>query len=809
MLHFRLFLLSIFLLPFVAFGQKVTVSGTVKDEKTKLPLAFVHILSESGRGTISDIDGKFSLGLKKKECCLKLTSIGYETLNYDIDYSSERQTVYLEPTNYDLGEVVVFPGINPAHRIIDSVVANRDRNNPQKLKAFSYTSYDKMTVRVDSDSLMAMDTTQMDSTAIRMRQFMKTQDIFIMETVTERKFKAPSLNQETVLATRISGFKDPMMAFMISQIQSTSFYDEQINIAGKKYVNPISRGSTRKYFFMIEDTTYTHDGDTIFTISFRPMKNTNFEGMKGVLNIHTNRWAINSVKAQPTNDTTGIVVKIEQLYEFVQDQWFPSQLRTNVTFMNAQMGPGGNSFQLVGNGSSYIKNLNLDPELKSKDFGYNEVEIEPDAAQKKGEFWKEYRVDSLTERELKTYRVIDSIGEEANFDRLANTVQTLFTGKIPIKFIDLDVNKFAHYNGFEGFYIGAGAHTNDKVSKVFSVGGYWGYGFGDKRAKYGGDFSVLLHKRSQSRIRLDAYYNVIASGDVEFFDDKDQLWKPEYFYKFFVSQMNYTIGGDLNYSFKIRPLRSFKWNVGLRMQQKQAYQNYYFTPNGDTSDKQTVFDFTDVSIGFRFAFRERTIETTKGEFSFGSDYPVVHFKYTRGVTGMGFGNYNYNRFDLKIDDKINFKYFGEFTYRLMGGIVLGQVPISNTFNGNGTYRMFTVYAPYSFGTMRTNEFYSNRYAAVFLSHNFKNLLFDFKKWHPELVLLTNVAIGTMTDKQDHHNLDFNTLEMGYYESGLGIRKLLDLQVYDLGAVVMYRYGPYGFENVSLNFAYKISLFYNF
>ena len=184
-------------------------------------------------------------------------------------------------------------------------------------------------------------------------------------------------------------------------------------------------------------------------------------------------------------------------------------------------------------------------------------------------------------------------------------------------------------------------------------------------------------------------------------------------------------------------------------------------------------------------------------------------RYTQGVSGFEFGNYSYNRFDLKIDDKINFKYFGEFAYRIMGGIVLGQVPISNTFNGNGTYRMFTVYAPYSFGTMRTNEFYSNRYAALFLSHNFKNLLFDFKKWHPELVLLTNIAIGTMTDQQDHHDLDYNTLEMGYYESGLGIRKLLDLQVYDLGVVVMYRYGPYGFENVSLNFAYKLSLFYNF
>ena len=86
MRHFFPSLLLLILFPLLTQGQKFTVSGTVKDQKTKLPLAFVHILSESGRGTISDIDGKFSLSLKKKECCLRLTSIGYETLNYDIDF---------------------------------------------------------------------------------------------------------------------------------------------------------------------------------------------------------------------------------------------------------------------------------------------------------------------------------------------------------------------------------------------------------------------------------------------------------------------------------------------------------------------------------------------------------------------------------------------------------------------------------------------------------------------------------------------------------------------------------------------------
>jgi hypothetical protein len=492
----------------------------------------------------------------------------------------------------------------------------------------------------------------------------------------------------------------------------------------------------------------------------------------------------------------------------VQDQWFPAQLHTDVIFLNARMPAGENSYHLVGNGRSYIKEIEIGSALRTRDFGYNEIEIESDAAQKKGEFWKEYRVDSLSDRDKETYRVIDSIGKEANFDRMANTFQTLLTGRIPLGPIDFDINKFIHYNDFEGIYLGAGLHTNDKFSKVVKTGGYWGYGLGDKRAKYGVDVSVLVHKRSESRIRLDGYYTAIGSGEVQFFDDKFQVWRPDNFYKFFVNRMNYTFGAELDYNFKVRVMRDFKWNIGLRAQEKEAYRDYYFTPDGDTTNPQRIFNFRDLMFGFRFSFRERTIETTKGQLSLGSDYPVIWFNYTAGLNVLN-GDFAYHRFDLKVQDDVYIKYLGEFTWRLMGGYILGQLPISNNYSGKGTYRLITLYAPFSFGTMRTNEFYSSKYASLFLSHNFQNLLFDFKKWHPEIMLITNISFGTIDHIENHHNFEFKTLEKGYYESGIVIRKLLDLRLYDLGAGVLYRYGPYSFDNQSYNFAYKFSIFYSF
>lgn len=802
------FLLIIFIcFSFSVYSQTYVYKGVVKDKNTKQLLAFVNIVSDNGRGATTNIDGKFEIKLNENSKVLNLSYIGYEPLTVEVNKSNEVHNIFLQPKIFNLEEVEVFPGINPAHRIIDSVLTNRDKNNPKKIKKFSYVSYDKMNITIAADSLMSKDTSLLDTSERKLQNLLKKQDIFLLETVTERKYMAPDLNQETVLATRVSGFKDPVVAFMISQLQSTSFYEPQINILNKNYVNPVSRGSKSKYFFLLEDTTYSQQGDTVFMISFRPKINSLFDGMKGFLYINQNKWAIQNVKAQPPDDSSGIVVKIQQAYKLIDNQWFPFQLNTDITFNNMLIANGDSSYPLIGKGRSYIRDVDLNPDIKRSEFGYHEVEIEEGATNKKGEFWREYRVDSLTAREMETYRVIDSIGKEANFDKLATTVQTLLIGKLPLWIFDFDLDKIIHYNNYEGLYLGMGLHTNERVSKKLTLGGFWGFGFKDKSAKYGLDLKLKLHKRSESELNLNFYNTVKASGEVEFFDDKYQSWNTDYFYKFFINRMNKTLGGNINYSFRLRPLRDFKWNVGYTHNNKQAFENYSFT-NTEFQSPITEYNFSEINIGFRFSFREKVIETTKGQISFGSKYPVIWFNFTKGLTGLG-GDFNYSRLDLKVQKAHKINYLGEFTWRFAAGFIAGEIPASDLYNSRGTFRPFTIFAPFSFSTMMVNEFLSDRYVNLFLTHDFGELLFKFGNFKPQLIVTTNIAFGSLNNKGNHQNYDFNTLEKGYYESGFLVRKLLNLQVYDLGLGIMYRYGPYSFNDNYKNFAYKVSLFYSF
>ena len=45
---------------------------------------------------------------------------------------------------YNLSEVTIKPGENPAHRIIRNVIANKQFNNKRKLDAYQYESYNKV-----------------------------------------------------------------------------------------------------------------------------------------------------------------------------------------------------------------------------------------------------------------------------------------------------------------------------------------------------------------------------------------------------------------------------------------------------------------------------------------------------------------------------------------------------------------------------------------------------------------------------------------------------------------------------------------
>jgi hypothetical protein len=820
--------------------QVYTVSGKVVDAETREPLAFVNIIQTGTRtGVSTDIDGKFTLQSSRPIDAIYLTYVGYFPLQYSIPYGkNDKLIITLQKKTFDLNEVVILPTINPAHRIIDSVLANRYQNDPEKLKTFSYTSYEKtiftakldtiLEVKQDSTgawqrdtiatniydtsfmqpdtSMMAIsDTTISDSSMTELKDFFSKQDIAIMETVVERKFMAPDRNYENVKANRISGFQDPIFVFLVSQIQTTSFYREFFKILDKSYINPISNGSINKYIFLLEDTLYTERLDTVFIISYRPRPNTNFDGLEGLLYVNSNKWAIQNAIARPAREE-GLSIKIQQMYEYInEEQWFPVQLNTDIIMSGMQIVSGNSRARLVGIGKSYIRDIVINPELVRREFATLGVDVDPASHEKPESFWNAYRIDTLSGRDQRTYAFLDSIGREANFDKIANSFEALMNGKIPYKFIDIDLDRIIKYNDYQGFYLGLGLHTNDKLSRIFKVGGYWGYGFGDKSDKYGGDVSVLVNRRHEVTWGAQYYYDLMETGGVRFFDDRENFLTGENWRNFLIQKMNPT--QNLSTTLGFRLLRDFKFGLGFKVITKESSDGYSYVMARDdgTTVAQDEFRFTEFSAGFRFAFREEFIVTKRTRISLGTKYPVVWLEYTRGIDGFLDGEYDFNRIDAKVEKSFFTKYLGKTSLVFKGGLVDRAIPATDLFNGNGSYRFFTIFAPYSFATMRMNEFLSDRYMALYFTHNFGKLLKRWEKFQPEFLITTNATFGWLNYDENHLNINYKTLEKGYYESGFLINNLLNLRIYSLGLGAYYRWGPYSYPLFKDNIALKVSI----
>ncbi|PHK18460.1 hypothetical protein VF12_39375, partial [Nostoc linckia z15] len=127
----------------------------------------------------------------------------------------------------------------------------------------------------------------------------------------------------------------------------------------------------------------------------------------------------------------------------------------------------------------------------------------------------------------------------------------------------------------------------------------------------------------------------------------------------------------------------------------------------------------------------------------------------------------------------------------------------NNLDRDAILKRVTLAGKNSFETMYFNEFFSSRYAIFQARHAFpKFTIINKIKLAP--VLVSRAAWGTMARREDHAGVAFNTLENGYYESGLECNEIF----HGLGLSAFYRYGPYHLPTFDRNISVKLSFVLN-
>lgn len=770
-----------------------------KDSKTSIP--FAKIYPNIGNPSLADLDGFFTVN--EGVIDVKITAHGYRDTLVQVN-SIKDFKITLSVLANELEEVTIIPGINPAERIMELAIANRKLNHPYGKETFSYDSYSKFIFTIDPASLDSVPMRANDTLLQQIKELFSKQHLFLIESTSKKMFEPPYREKEVITAYKVSGFSNPLFSTFTAELQSFHFYENQFNILGKSYLNPLAFGGIRRYLFILEDQTI-NGKDTTFTIRFQPRKDKNFDGMKGWLYINSNGYALEKVIAQPDEATDGPATQIIQEYAFIDGKkWFPIKLATEATFSNVNISSDGKyKTPILGKGTTYIDNIQLGTDLKDEKFNSITLETADDAADKDTVHWNANRKYRLTEQEKLTYVTIDSISKAEKLDRLLNLSLSLVSGKIPLGYLQMDLKRLIYYRNYEGYRLGLGLETSPKLSKRGMIGGYFGYGTRDKAWKYGGYGNWKVFKKKLLFFNASYQEDIISRGWFEPQLSGSGLQLDGLYKHLYVRSMDKQRKAMIGFSGYVRP-RVYVF-LGMDYQRLKFTEGYQFTmKDGTFFTGNKRLELAEVVLELKWSLGAKMMQLGDQRIVNSSKFPIVSLKVANGIPGIGDASLEYVRTEVKIEQTAKIRGVGKLNYSVLGTKTVGDVPLLLQNSVLGTGGNWNLSVANSFETMFPTAFYTDQMIACFTRFSFNAMKSKFKWTAPQLVLHHALGTGSM-DRTAAHNILFQTMNKGYYEGGVLIKNILKSGASGIGIGTFYVYGPYSNIDARKNFTFKIAL----
>lgn len=808
------------MLPILMQAQTYTVSGTVLDRENNEPLAFAGVsIPGSKVSVLTDISGRFTVSASVPIKYLQVRFIGYETVTLSVKDPEKPLVIKLRPQVHHFDEVIIFPGENPAHRIIRRVMDNKEKNDPYTLKSFHCLTYSKMYV---TGEFPADTTTQnLPDSLSKAKKFFSRQHLFMTETVSEKKYKKPGKENEKVLGSRVSGFSGAPFFTPVTQLQSFSFYSAYITILDRSYVNPLAPGTFNRYFFLLEDTLYTDEGDSVYIVSFRPAKGRNFEAMKGLLYVHTKGYALSRVIAEPVDVTGVISPRIEQEYAFTEGHWFPKELHTDWYYNNMKLTDSTaeasmknfsdrslNKVKVVCR--TWISKVVFDS-LQDPRFSSDQVFAMEGYDSRDSSFWSGHRKERLDEKDQRTYAKLDSVGKVKQFDRKMDLVEALATGRLPLGYVDLELKQLFRFNEVEKFRPGIGLVTSKKISRVFSAGVYGAYGAGDKRFKYGGNVSFKSASPHEFSMGVLYRFDLLEPGKTDWYEKYPGL-DGSSIREYNIPWLEWEEKLETRLSFRIRNHLKIYLHAGQRSWRPDSGVYGVSTGPVQVSRSGTQENFTVVQV--RWQHHEKFLNSRFGRNGSGSKWPELFLRWERG-----FGTpplmlqhhpeeewlQAHDKFSIRLEWKLRTRTLGVSSFRFEAGTITGRYSLSHAFIPSGSYRRFGFFADGTFENMRYNEFAADDMLMLFHTHDFGKISRK-RSFNPSIVLVNALAWGRgLEHSYTGYGLAPVIPEKPYLESGIRLNALLRNQFIGLGLQAMYRYGYHAFPDFQENYTLKSTL----
>jgi hypothetical protein len=819
MRKFWIFLLVLFCN--FAFSQK-TMQGQVIDYDTTVPIAFAKI-TYNNKTILSNWEGKFSIDIKNDNKPILFSYKGYYDKTYYQTVGAKLLLIKMVSNN-TMKEQEVFSE-NQVNLIIKKVIENKPKNQPEKaLNTFEYKNYEHLLVSANPDSISSkIDTIykksffgkkkiKLDSTNYKFKKLVEKQHIYQTEKVNLIQHNNDG-TKETILASRMAGFKKPLYEYLGLNLVSYSLYENQLEILEIPIQNPISNYGRNMFVFKIVDTVKIQDR-SVYRIYFQPKKmKTN--SLRGLLYVDAENFGI----AKAFYRIYGIInINATYTFNYLKDHriWFPEKRKFLVVKGNnsEDLSVFGNTIRFNSSLEGIQKDASDRIFLKLESTPYDikinqlvsfrtpsiKIDVPETSMSKPDSYWNSLKKDSLDVRKIATYTNLDSLSVAENIENKIIFGKKIFNGYLPIKMIDIDLKSILKYNNYEGFRLGLGLVTNNKLSEKYKISGFVAYGFKDDKLKYGVTPSYLLNKETNTWISASYSDDLSEIGQIQFATQahRFKIYDPRpinistfYSNKVFSSfiETKYLPKTDIYFGIsrsEVKPLFDYTFF---------AKENYY-----------TNFNIATAQFAIQWNPFSGYMQTSSGRLEIEKRFPKFSLQVTQSFSNVMGSDFDFTKIDFKITHEIPYLSGQNTSFILQSGLAFGDVPLThlysiapNNLNRESLFKRITFAGKNSFETMFFNEFFSNKYVAFHAKHTFNKVKLAYKI-KPLISVVTRMAWGTMNESSQHIGFQYKTMEKGFFESGVEANQIFK----GFGLTFFMRYGPNALPKFEDNFALKLS-----
>lgn len=759
-------------------AQDIVVIGQVMSAETGEALPMVNVWFKGSKtGCITNEEGFFMLRSDKPERQLCVSVIGYRSRTISLEYGKDQMIeIFLKEESTLLDEIVVMPKQDYAIKLLEKARENRHKNNPDNLTEIRGTEKTQTHINITnikSKTLQRKLFNELLSGAISHNDSNYTLPVYINQTVSDF-YNGTDSTSSTIIDEKQNAVKllssEQWKQFVAGYTPKINLYNTYSTILGTNFMSPIAKSAKNYYNFYLADSTTNANGKE-YKIRVLP-KNEHGLVYKGWLCIDSATYAITQADLNIANGTNVSYLNnfnYKYTAKSIDNIFLPTQ-------KNQQMGLSMNLFAKSGQQNITGLILTENKEYKT-DYATRGDEIATDTTS----------TDSITTTLNNSMEAmwngVDSINQTRIRKLVTWGIDIVLNQYLHIWQIDLGpICNLFHYNRLEGISPRLSLRSGEKFSRNITFGGYWGYGFYDRRHKYGGEIQWRFGPTRRNTLSLFYDHKVEHYGyDDMLIYNENRVMDIDNISNSIVFKKDPTIAlfkkFDLQYAYE---KQGFKFKINAFMQEIESNPFVTYIQNGKPIEKLSN---AGVKLDFRLSWEERSLDYFFHRYYLSTKYPVIHFTAETGVARVVPELRFYGKFGIYAHQKVPLG-FGKLNWAFQANAVVGTVPFPLLImarSSRGSY-----YNNTDFMLLHQMELMSNLYVAATIRYQTRGYIFGYIPYVNKLGIkediIFNIGYGHLSNRHKEM-LEYPPLmlndkglsnwnNMPYIEAGFGFSNIL-------------------------------------